>query len=110
MRGLISPLNKTMKNDMKPIVDLMNNSIESLNKLITKKNTMPFKYEKLSEFGEFLVGLRGYLLYKGDRLLDTWEAFEMTNKTAKEIINEPSIFSVHVDYDYTSFMIKHNNK
>ena len=71
---------------------------------------MPHHYEKSSEFCEFLVGLRGYLLYKGDRLVDKWEAFEMTNMTAKEIINEPSIFNISVDHEYKSFMISHTNK
>jgi len=65
------------------------------------------KYEKLSKFGEFLAGLRGHLLYKGDRLLDKWEAFEMTDKTPKEIINGESRFTLSVDHEYKSYMINH---
>jgi len=62
------------------------------------------KYGKLSKFGQFVVDLRGYNLYKGSRPLDKWEAFEMTNKTARDIIDGKCRITAMINHDYVKFM------
>lgn len=71
-------------------------------------------YKELSPFGKFMLKAKGYIFYTiRGRMLDNWEAFEMTKAkySVLDIINgECDGVVTGVDTSYKHFMINHSNK